>query len=89
MKKIAEQIIEALHESIPRKSWEMDKETFDKIHKLHDDDMKYLCARESNYPDKPDTLLGIPIVIMQDKCFQLRFDFPNGSHEVVAVDIEI
>ena len=85
----AEQIIEFMNNAAPRKIWEMDKNSLKKIRRLHDDNRVYLWMPEPNYDDMPGTLLGIPISIAKEKCFQLRYVFPNGESHVIKADIEI
>ena len=85
----AQQIIEFLCQVKPRKIWEMDKNTLAKIRNIHDDNATYLWMPEPNYKDMPGTLLGIPIAIAKDKCFQLRYEFQNGESYIFKADIEI
>lgn len=84
-----EQLIEFMHNNAPRKIWEMDKETYQKARQLCDADSKYFWNPEPNYPDMPGTLFSIPISIAKDKCFQLRYEFPNGESQIIKTNIEL
>jgi HK97 family phage major capsid protein len=72
-------IIDLLENTKPKKQFEMDKKTLYKITQLTDDTGNYLWHKNENMPD---TLLGIPIIIKDEKCFQIRYAFCDGSDHV-------
>lgn len=86
---VSDQIIDFVHSHTPRTIWEMDRETLLKLRRLHDDAGKYFWSPEPNYTDMPGTLFGIEISIAKEKCFQLRYEFADGSNYIYAVPFEI
>ena len=85
----AQRIIDFQCESTPRKIWEMDKDTLAQLRNLRDENGRYLWAPEPNYKDMPGTLLGIEISIAKEKCFQLRYDFPDGASHIFEAQFEL
>lgn len=83
----SEAIIEFLHQHEPRRVWEMDKDTLRAIRQLKDFQGVYLWSPEPNYIDMPGKMLGIPISISKDKCFQLRYLFSDGHSHITHMDI--
>ena len=85
----AEEIIEFQRNAAPRRIWEMDKGTFNKIRKIKEDNGIYLWTPEPNHEDMPGYFLGIQIQIAKERCFQIRYEFTDGSSHVIESDIKI
>jgi len=73
----ASDIVDFFYHQLPHMSWEMDKETYDKVSRMHCDNGNYLCelALEKT---KPSALMGHPIVISERKGLRLKFSFKDG-----------
>ncbi len=82
----SEKIIEFLMDSKPRQIFEMDSSTLAQVRRLHDAQGVYLWTPEPNYKTMPGRLMGVPISISKDKCFQLKFLFIDGYEHVIALD---
>jgi len=81
-----DKIILFLNSSCPRMIWEMDRETLGDLRRRKDCQGEFLWAPSPNYTRKPGTILGIEVSIAEDKCFQLRYEFPDGHSHVIKMD---
>ncbi len=81
----SEKIIDFLIDSKPRQIFEMDSSTLAQVRHLCDADHVYLWTPEPNYTSMPGRLIGVPISISKDKCFQLKFIFKDGHEHVITL----
>jgi HK97 family phage major capsid protein len=80
-------IIEFYSEAQPRMTWEISECELGYIRTLKDGQGTNLWTAEPNYNHMPGRLVGIPIAISKDKCFQLRFDFSDGHTHVLKYNM--
>lgn len=82
-----EALVSFLHNNQPLVTWEIDRDTLDKIRMLKDDAGEYLW-RPFPHGEKadPPTLLGISITVASNKCFNLRYEFPDGTTYTAQAD---
>jgi len=85
-KLLPEQILDFYHGSMPRKIWEMDKQSYYSIRTMKDCNGKYLWSPNTRYEDMPGTLFNIPISISEVKCFRIKYIFKDGHEHIVEMD---
>lgn len=79
-------IIDLYSASKPRIIWEIDENILKEIKHIKDATGTYIWLPVPNYPDMGGTLLGLQIAVSKEKCFQLKYIFPNGNTEIFKMD---